>query len=132
MQTTSRSKASGSENRIASAFARARDVYGGNTPGLRVRVRSEIPMRAGLGSSAAASVAGLRLYESVTAERPVSDWLRLGSELEGHPDNAAAALLVVGKANSLREAVALAAEAIDSGKAKAVLDALVELSHAKV
>ena len=39
--------------------------------------------------------------------------------------NAAAALLVVGKANSLREAVALAAEAIDSGKAKAVLDALI-------
>jgi hypothetical protein len=28
--------------------------------------------------------------------------------------------------------VALAAESIDSGKAKAVLDALVELSHAKV
>jgi anthranilate phosphoribosyltransferase len=46
--------------------------------------------------------------------------------------NAAAALLVVGKANSLREAVAIAAESIDSGKAKAVLDALVELSHDKV
>ncbi len=46
--------------------------------------------------------------------------------------NAAAALLVAGKANSLREGVALAAESIDSGKAKAVLDALVELSHAKV
>ena len=30
------------------------------------------------------------------------------------------------------EGVALAAESIDSGKAKAVLDALVELSHAKV
>jgi homoserine kinase len=81
------------ENRIASAFARAADVYGGNTPGVRVRVRSEIPMRAGLGSSAAAAVAGLRLYETVTVERPISDWLRLGSELEGHPDNAAAALL---------------------------------------
>jgi len=46
--------------------------------------------------------------------------------------NAAAALLVAGKANSLREGVTLAAESIDSGKAKAVLDALVELSHAKV
>jgi anthranilate phosphoribosyltransferase len=46
--------------------------------------------------------------------------------------NAAAALLVAGNANSLREGVALAAESIDSGKAKAVLDALVELSHAKV
>jgi len=46
--------------------------------------------------------------------------------------NAAAALLVAGKAKSLREGVALAAESIDSGKAKAVLDALVVLSHDKV
>ena len=46
--------------------------------------------------------------------------------------NAAAALLVVGKATSLREGVALAAQSIDSGKASSVLDALVELSRAKV
>jgi anthranilate phosphoribosyltransferase len=46
--------------------------------------------------------------------------------------NAAAALLVAGKATTLREGVALAAESIDSGKAKAVLDALVELSRGKV
>jgi anthranilate phosphoribosyltransferase len=46
--------------------------------------------------------------------------------------NAGAALLVAGKATSLREGVALAAEAIDSGKAAAVLDALVKLSHDKV
>jgi anthranilate phosphoribosyltransferase len=46
--------------------------------------------------------------------------------------NAAAALLIVGKATSLRDGVALAAEAIDSGKALAVLDALVPLSHGKV
>jgi anthranilate phosphoribosyltransferase len=46
--------------------------------------------------------------------------------------NAAAALLVAGKAKSLRDGVALAAESIDSGKAKAVLEALVKLSHDKV
>ena len=46
--------------------------------------------------------------------------------------NAAAALLVAGKAKSLRGGVALAEESIDSGKAKAVLDALVKLSHDKV
>ena len=46
--------------------------------------------------------------------------------------NAAAALLVAGKAQSLREGVALAAEAIDSGRALAVLDRLIALSHAKV
>jgi anthranilate phosphoribosyltransferase len=46
--------------------------------------------------------------------------------------NAAAALLVAGKAKTLRDGVALAAESIDSGKAKAVLEALVSLSHDKV
>jgi anthranilate phosphoribosyltransferase len=46
--------------------------------------------------------------------------------------NAAAALLVAGKAESLRDGVALAADAIDSGKAMKVLEALVQLSHDKV
>ena len=46
--------------------------------------------------------------------------------------NAAAALLVAGKAKTLRDGVALAAQAIDSGNAKAVLEALVKLSHDKV
>ena len=46
--------------------------------------------------------------------------------------NAAAALLVAGKAKTLRDGVALAAESIDSGKAKRVLEALVKLSHDKV
>ena len=46
--------------------------------------------------------------------------------------NAAAALLVAGKAKTLREGVAFASDSIDSGKAKAVLDALIELSRDKV
>jgi anthranilate phosphoribosyltransferase len=46
--------------------------------------------------------------------------------------NAAAALLVTGKAKTLRDGVALAAESIDSGKAMGVLEALVKLSHDKV
>ena len=81
------------ENRIETAFTRARELFGGDIPGLRVRVRSGIPMRAGLGSSAAAAVAGFRLFERLTTSRCVSGWLRLATALEGHPDNAAAALL---------------------------------------
>jgi anthranilate phosphoribosyltransferase len=46
--------------------------------------------------------------------------------------NAAAALLVAGKTKSLREGVALAQGAIDSGKATRVLEALVTLSHARL
>jgi homoserine kinase len=81
------------ENRIESAFRLARRHVGVPAPGLKVEVSSEIPQAAGLGSSAAAAVAGLRLYEAVTAPRPTEDWLAMASELEGHPDNAAAALL---------------------------------------
>ena len=46
--------------------------------------------------------------------------------------NAGAALLVAGKAQSLRESVALAAESIDTGRAKAVLERVVALGHDKV
>jgi homoserine kinase len=81
------------ENRIASAFRLARQRVGTPAPGLRVRVSSEIPQTAGLGSSAAAAVAGLRLYEAVTAPQSLDYWLGLATELEGHPDNAAAAIL---------------------------------------
>jgi len=46
--------------------------------------------------------------------------------------NAAAALLVAGKAGTLRDGVTLAAEAIDSGKAFKVLEALVARTNATV
>jgi homoserine kinase len=59
--------------------------------GLTFRITSEIPVSAGLGSSAAAIVAGLvaadHMYE---LDAPLFE---LAAELEGHPDNVAAALL---------------------------------------
>jgi homoserine kinase len=81
------------ENRIEKAFRMAQARFGGTTPGLKVNVHSDIPMRAGLGSSAAATVAGLRLHEAFTAPRTTGELLALATEIEGHPDNAAAALL---------------------------------------
>jgi len=61
--------------------------------GLRFEIRSEIPVARGLGSSAAAIVAGLlaadHMYE--LALDP-ADVYRHAVELEGHPDNVAAAL----------------------------------------
>lgn len=55
------------------------------------RIRSPIPTAGGLGSSAAAAVAGLMSADHLF-ELDV-DLLAHASELEGHPDNAAAALL---------------------------------------
>ncbi|MEO7190302.1 MAG: homoserine kinase [Vicinamibacterales bacterium] len=81
------------ENRILTGFRRAREHFGDPAPGLRLEVQSDIPMRAGLGSSAAATVAGLKLYETLTSPRAHDDLMVIATAIEGHPDNAAAALL---------------------------------------
>lgn len=61
--------------------------------GLRFEIRSEIPLNGGLGSSAAAIVAGLiaadHLYELGLEHDEV---LERAAAIEGHPDNVAAAL----------------------------------------
>jgi homoserine kinase len=56
-------------------------------------VQSDIPTRSGLGSSAAATVAGLRLYEGIAGPLPPQGLLNAACALEHHPDNVAAALL---------------------------------------
>lgn len=54
------------------------------------RIRSDIPLSGGLGTSAAAYVAGLLAADSMFELD--ADLLALATELEGHPDNVAAAL----------------------------------------
>lgn len=66
----------------------------GDAPSLAVTLRNEIPLGAGLGSSAAAyalgAAIGLRL-RGAEREREREDAARTVVELEGHPDNALAA-----------------------------------------
>jgi len=58
--------------------------------GLSFQIRSQIPLAAGLGSSAAAIVAGLVAADHMfELDAPIFE---LAHELEGHPDNVAAAL----------------------------------------
>jgi homoserine kinase len=58
--------------------------------GFEFRVRSDIPLVGGLGSSAAAIVAGLTAADHLFELD--SDVLALATEIEGHPDNVAAAV----------------------------------------
>jgi homoserine kinase len=62
--------------------------------GWRVDMRNAIPLARGLGSSAAATVAGVVAGNTLAGEPlTAADLLRLATAIEGHPDNVAAALL---------------------------------------
>ena len=79
------------DNAIARALEAAVRDTGLRLPSLDLDVTSAIPVRAGLGSSAAAIVAGLRVFAAI---HPIGErrFLRLATSLEGHPDNVCASL----------------------------------------
>ena len=81
----------GGPNRIAAAF-KALPARRRRPPSIAVEVTSEIPLRGGLGSSAAATIAGLKLRELVDGRRSEEEILSAAAKVEGHPDNAAPAL----------------------------------------
>jgi homoserine kinase len=72
-------------------FLRAFAAGGGDPAGLRFRMLNRVPFARGLGSSAATIVAGLAAADA-WSEHPSRDLLGIAAELEGHPDNVAAAL----------------------------------------
>jgi homoserine kinase len=73
------------------------DVLGGQPPGLGLRCVNRIPHGRGLGSSAAAIVAGVHAARALSQDGvgrlPDAALLELATELEGHPDNVAACLV---------------------------------------
>jgi homoserine kinase len=78
----------GRDNLIVRAFESLHSA-----DGIAFRLRSEIPLARGLGSSAAAIVAGLfaadHLFELALSK---DEMLARATEIEGHPDNVAAAI----------------------------------------
>jgi homoserine kinase len=76
--------------RVAAATAKRR---GRTLPPYHLKIENEIPLARGMGSSAAAIIAGITCYEALAG-----DWLseqelfRSAFEFESHPDNLAAAL----------------------------------------
>jgi homoserine kinase len=103
-------------------------------------IRSDIPLSGGLGTSAAAIVAGLLAARELTGGP--ADLLDAATRLEGHPDNVAAALLggvVVcagGEATridvpaGLTAVLAVPREPVRTAKARGVLPASVPLADA--
>ncbi len=80
---------------IVRAIRAASDVVGVPHTGLRIVARNSIPHGKGLGSSAAAVVAGIAAVRGLLADPDALDKetiLRLATEFEGHPDNAAPAI----------------------------------------
>lgn len=81
------------ENLIFRAMCVAAAREGLSLPPVRLAVRNEIPLGRGLGSSAAAIVAGLTLGAALCGRELADETLlRRATELEGHADNVAAAL----------------------------------------
>jgi len=83
------------ENAIAVAIADEAARRRVTLPSLDLAVRSTIPIQAGLGSSAAAIVAGLRLVHVLCGDGDgdVGRLLDAATALEGHPDNVSASIL---------------------------------------
>jgi homoserine kinase len=84
----------GEEHLVVRAMRVAFAVTGGQPPGLGLRCVNRIPHGRGLGSSAAAVVAGLLAARALSRPEKLPDdaLLPLASEIEGHPDNVAACL----------------------------------------
>lgn len=78
---------------VVRALRAALDQAGVDQPGLRLRAVNRIPHGRGLGSSAAATVAGLLAARALLDDAADLDVLGLAVAFEGHGDNVAACLL---------------------------------------
>ncbi len=79
---------------VVRAVRAAFDTLGGQPRGIEVVCANRIPQGRGLGSSASAIVAGITAARHlVLGGMTDEDVLALAAQLEGHPDNVAAALL---------------------------------------
>lgn len=84
----------GDDNLVWRALCAFCDAHGVAVPQVTLHCDNQIPLQRGLGSSAAAAVAGLALARRLT-QTPVGNQvlIDLAAEMEGHADNAAAAVL---------------------------------------
>ncbi len=122
-----------SSNLVLRALRLAAEKLDAPVPAGHVVVQSEIPISVGLGSSAAAVVAGLLLgarYSGKDAEPELV--LRWAEEIEGHIDNAAAAYyggLVLALSNGVDQVTALKTNFPESIRLVVVTPAITVPTH---
>lgn len=127
------------ENLILRVANRVAAGRGRTLPAFRMTIDNEIPLARGMGSSAAAIVAGITCYELATGETLAEQEIfRYAHEFESHPDNLAATLrgglvaaavggdgeVLVAKltvAEGIRPVVVIPAFELSTEKARAVL-----------
>ena len=137
----------GADNLVHRAAKALFSEAGVSAPDFALTCRNAIPLERGLGSSAAAAVGGLLAANALCGE-PLSpqELLRLAVRLEGHPDNAAAALfggcqivaqdgdeLLCAPAplpSGLRAVLFIPEEAMNTAQARAVLPPVVSRADA--
>ncbi|WP_285867109.1 homoserine kinase [Mesobacillus maritimus] len=78
---------------IVKMAMRTAKQYGKEMPPCRLTVSSEIPLTRGLGSSAAAIIAGIELADYFcNLQLSKQEKLEISAEIEGHPDNVGASI----------------------------------------
>jgi homoserine kinase len=122
-----------SSNLVLHALRHAAEKLGAAPPTGHVLVQSEIPISVGLGSSAAAVIAGLLLGVQYSGKEAAQEQvLRWAEELEGHIDNAAAAYhggLVLALSNNIDRVVTVKADFPESIRLVVVTPSLVVPTH---
>jgi len=95
----------------------------------RVTERTLTPEEAGLERAVLAELKGGDARTNAEITRAVLEGRERGAKRDAVLLNAATALVIDGKAGDLREGVAIAVETIDSGRAKAALEKIIEVSN---
>ncbi|MEW9503027.1 homoserine kinase [Jeotgalibacillus marinus] len=84
----------GNDNIIMSTIKKVESIFNQQSPTASLSVRSNIPLSRGMGSSAAAIVAGIAIAEQLLGLNLSDEQkVKIASDIEGHPDNVSAALV---------------------------------------
>lgn len=85
---------SGIDNLIVSTALTVAEQFNLSLSPAKLRVVTNIPLGRGLGSSAAAIAAGIEIADRLLAlNLPIKEKVKIGSAMEGHPDNVSASFL---------------------------------------